>query len=237
MKPFAADVHTHSVMSGHAYGTVREMAAAAAERGLKLLGVTEHGPGVPGTVDAIYFRNLSDAPKELFGVEMLYGSEVNILNDGGVMMDERTLRCLDYAVAGIHGFCFEDQGRVKNTESVIRCMEIEKVRFISHPDNDSYPLDYPALVQGAKDRGVALEVNNGSLRNPEMRPGCFENYGVMVPLCMKYGVPIVVNTDAHDPVFVGDCAVARRLLEGMEIDEDLILNNDADKLKRFLLRR
>lgn len=235
MKPFVADVHTHSIMSGHAYGTVREMAAAAAERGLKLLGVTEHGPGVPGTVDPIYFRNIPDAPRELYGVEMLYGSEVNIRNDGGVEMDERTLKCLDYAVAGIHGFCFEDQGKVKNTESVIRCMEIEKVRFISHPDNNSYPLDYPALVEGAKANGVALEVNNSSLRNPSFRPGCFENYGVMVPLCMKHGVPIVVNTDAHDPIFVGDYAVARQLLEGMEIDEDLILNNDADKLKAFLL--
>lgn len=237
MKPFVADVHTHSIMSGHAYGTVREMAAAAAERGLKLLGVTEHGPGVPGTVDTIYFRNLSDAARELSGVEMLYGSEVNILPDGGVLMDERTLSCLDYAVAGIHGFCFENMGKVKNTDSVVRCMEIGKVRFISHPDNNSYPLDYPALVEGAKACGVALEVNIGSLRNPKFRPGCVENYGVMVPLCMKHGVPIVVNTDAHDPAFVGDFTLARRLLERMDIDEDLILNNDVDKLKAFLLRK
>ena len=237
MRPFVADVHMHSIMSGHAYGTVREMAQAAAERGLRLIGVTEHGPGVPGTVDSIYFRNLPDAPKELYGVEMLYGSEVNILPDGGVLMDERTLKCLDYAVAGIHGFCFEDMGKVKNTDSVIRCMEIEQVRFISHPDNNSYPLDYPALVEGAKACGVALEVNNGSLRYPAMRPGCVENYGIMVPLCMKHGVPIVVNTDAHDPTVVGDFGLARELLAGMDIDEDLILNNDADKMKAFLLKR
>lgn len=235
MKPFIADMHTHSIMSGHAYGTVREMAQAAAGHGLAILGITEHGPGVPGTVDPIYFRNIPDAPRVLYGVEMLYGSEVNILNDGGVMMDERTLRCLDYAVAGIHGFCFEDRGKVRNTDSVIRCMEIGKVRFISHPDNNTYPLDYPALVEGAKAHGVALEVNNSSLRNPSFRPGCVENYGVMVPLCMKQGVPIIVNTDAHDPAVVGDFTLAEKLLSGMEIDEGLILNNDGEKLKRFLL--
>ena len=53
MKPFLADVHMHSVMSGHAFGTIRELAAEAAARGLKLIGVTEHGPGIPGTVDPI----------------------------------------------------------------------------------------------------------------------------------------------------------------------------------------
>ena len=78
MKPFVADVHTHSLMSGHAFGTIREMAAAASEQGLELLGVTEHGPGIPGTVNPIYFRNFGDAPRNLFGVEMLYGSEVNV---------------------------------------------------------------------------------------------------------------------------------------------------------------
>ena len=31
MKPFVADVHTHSLLSGHAFGTIRELAAEAAE--------------------------------------------------------------------------------------------------------------------------------------------------------------------------------------------------------------
>ena len=72
MKPFVADLHMHSVMSGHAFGTIRELAQAAAERGLQLIGVTEHGPGIPGTVQPIYFRNLIDAPRVLYGVQMLY---------------------------------------------------------------------------------------------------------------------------------------------------------------------
>ena len=81
MKPFVADVHMHSILSGHAFGTIRELAAEASRRGLSLIGVTEHAPGIPGTVDPIYFRNLCDAPRELYGVEMLYGSEVNVLKD------------------------------------------------------------------------------------------------------------------------------------------------------------
>ena len=237
MKPLIADLHMHSIMSGHAFGTIRELAAAAAERGLKLIGVTEHGPGIPGTVEPIYFRNLTDAPRMLYGVEMLYGSEVNILNNGTVDLDARHLNCLDYAAAGIHGLCYEDAGVVKNTDNIIRCMENPKVKFISHPDCDTYPVDYPALVAGAKATGTALEVNNSSLRKPTMRPVCEKNYAVMVPLCMEAGVPIIVNTDAHDPSAVGNFDLAMALLEKLGVDDNLILNNDLEKLKKFLLKK
>lgn len=235
MKPFVADVHMHSILSGHAFGTVRELAYEAAARNLKLIGVTEHGPGIPGTCDPIYFRNIIDAPRMLYGVEMLYGSEVNVLTGGKVDIDQRHLNCLDYAVAGIHGLCYENEGIVGNTDNVIRCMENPKVRFISHPDANTYPLDYRALVQGAKDNNVALELNNSSLRKPSLRPGCMENYHIMLPLCMEYGVKIVVNTDSHDPSQVGDFTFARAMLEEIGFDEDLILNNDLEKLKNFLL--
>ena len=235
MKPFVADVHMHSLLSGHAFGTVRELAFEAAARGMKLIGVTEHGPGIPGTCDVIYFRNIIDAPRCLYGVEMLYGSEVNVLNSGNVDLDRRHLDCLDYAVAGIHGLCYEDVGIVKNTDNVISCMADPKVRFISHPDADTYPMDYKALVEGAKQYNVALELNNSSIRKPALRPGCLENYGKMLPLCMEYGVNIIVNSDAHDPGAVGDFTLAAALLEKLEMDESLILNLDLQKLKDFLL--
>ena len=168
-------------------------------------------------------------------MEMLYGSEVNVLNGGELSLDQRHLNYLDYAIAGIHGTCYEDAGAVKNTDNVIRCMENPKVKIISHPDSDLYPMDYPALVEGAKEFGVALELNNSSLRKPKSRPNCVENYRKMIPLCMERGVFVVVDTDAHDPSAVGNFDLARKLLETMDINEDLLLNNDLQKLKKFLL--
>lgn len=47
------DMHTHTLASGHAYSTIQEMARAGAEKGLKLLGITEHTSGIPGTCDPI----------------------------------------------------------------------------------------------------------------------------------------------------------------------------------------
>lgn len=235
MKPLLADVHMHSIVSGHAFGTIREMAAQAARRNLKLIGVTEHAPGIPGTCDAIYFRNFVDAPRILYGVEMLYGSEVNLLNGGKLSLEERSMKCLDYAIVGIHRQCFEDTGAVQNTDDLIACMEHPKVRFVSHPDNDKYPLHFPALVQAAKEFNVALEVNNASLRKPQLRPGCYENYRQLLPMCMEAGVPIIVNTDSHDPETVGDFALAEQLLKEIGVPDELILNNDIPRLKDFLL--
>ena len=51
---FEADLHTHTIASGHAYNTIREMARAAADKGLKALGITEHAlPSSPGSHSAI----------------------------------------------------------------------------------------------------------------------------------------------------------------------------------------
>ena len=47
MKRLIADIHMHTLASGHAYGTIREMAAAAKEQQLQLIGISEHAPGTP----------------------------------------------------------------------------------------------------------------------------------------------------------------------------------------------
>ena len=39
---YIVDTHTHTIASGHAYNTILEMAKAASEKGIKLLGITDH---------------------------------------------------------------------------------------------------------------------------------------------------------------------------------------------------
>lgn len=51
MKKLVADMHMHTLVSGHAYGTIREMVQVAKEKELKMIGISEHGPGIPGTID------------------------------------------------------------------------------------------------------------------------------------------------------------------------------------------
>ena len=81
----ALDVHTHTVASGHAFSTLQEMVQAAADKGLQLLGITEHAPSLPGTCAPIYFRNLHVVPRRMYGVELLLGAELNILDYQGTI--------------------------------------------------------------------------------------------------------------------------------------------------------
>lgn len=101
------DVHTHTLASGHAFSTIQEMAKAASEKGLKFLGITEHTPGIPGSCELIYFRNLHVVPRNMYGVNLLLGAEINILNpDGTLDIDESLMEKLDLRIAGIHSLCY-----------------------------------------------------------------------------------------------------------------------------------
>ena len=77
------DVHTHTVASGHAFSTLQEMVRTAADKGLQILGITEHTGGIPGTCSPIYFRNLPVVPRLLSGVELFLGAGVNIGESDG----------------------------------------------------------------------------------------------------------------------------------------------------------
>ena len=191
MYRIVADIHTHTIASGHAYGTVREMAQAASEAGMQILGLTEHAPGVPGTTDPFYYLNLRVIPRELFGVRIIHGSEINILNDGTLSLEQRFMDKLDYAIAGIHTTCYHDEGRIRNTENIASAMKHPLVKLISHPDDDHTPLDYEMLAEAARDTGTALELNNSSLGKPEYRLNCFANYRLMLDCCRRLNVPII----------------------------------------------
>ncbi|MBO7703289.1 MAG: phosphatase [Solobacterium sp.] len=234
MKQLIADMHMHTLASGHAYGTIREMVQAASDVGLQMIGITEHAPGIPGTVDPFYYANLKAVPREINGVKLMLGSEVNVLQDGTLSLTERTMGYLDYAIVGIHTLCYEDAGIPKNTDNLISCMKHPKVRIVSHPDDDHTPLDYDRLTMAALETHTALEVNNSSLREYWRRENCYDNYTTMLGLCAERGVPIVVNTDAHDPSQVGVFTDAIELLSSLNFPDALILNNDLEKLRTYL---
>ena len=231
---FRCDIHTHTLASGHAYGTIREMAAAAKEKGLELLGLSEHAPGIPGTCSAVYFSNLKVAPRKLQGVEILYGCELNVMADRTITVPDRYLNLLDYAIVGIHGLCYENEGIAANTENLIAYMRHPKVCLVSHPDDDHTPLDYERLVKAAKKYHVALEVNNSSFLKTHKRLNCLENYRTMLRLCEAHRVPVIVSSDAHDPAYVGRFGEACAFLLEAGFDRELLVNTSAEKFKRFI---
>ena len=113
---YLLDVHTHTIASGHAYNTIMEMAKAGFDKGLKLLGITEHAPMMPGTCHAMYFHNLKVVPRTMCGIELMLGAELNILDyDGHIDLDTRVLKQLDLKIASLHSVCIQPGTRKENT--------------------------------------------------------------------------------------------------------------------------
>lgn len=167
---YVLDVHTHTLASGHAYNTIREMAMAASEKGLELLGITEHGVAMPGTCNAFYFDNTKMLNRRMFGVEMLFGVEANIMDyNGNLDMEERLMKRMDVVIASMHIPTIRPGTREENTHAYLGAMKNPYVDIIGHPDDGRYPVDFLALVQAAKEYHVLLELNNNS--GPPLQQG------------------------------------------------------------------
>lgn len=236
--PSVLDLHTHTVASGHAYCTLREMAKAASEKGMEVLGITEHAPKMPGTCHKFYFENLKVVSREMYGIQLLLGSEVNILDaQGTIDLAEKTLARMDVVIASLHTPCIEPASRLENTESYLNVMKNPYVNIIGHPDDGRYEIDYEALVQGAKEYGKVLELNNHSLNPDCTRANAVENDTVMLNFCKKYQVPIVMDSDSHFDLLINEFDRARALLTELDFPEELVLNRSADAIRGYVNRK
>ena len=230
------DTHAHTIVSGHAYNTIREMAQMAKEKGLEAFALTEHAPQMPGTCHEFYFQNLHIVPREMYGVRLFMGVELNIMNEKGeVDLPESTLCQMDIAIASIHGPCYKGERTEEAiTAAYLAAMENPLIHIIGHPDDGRYEVDYEALVQGAKEYGKILELNNHSMDPDCSRSNAVENDTIMLNYCKKYQVPIVMDSDAHFDTLIGEFDMARELLTKLDFPEELVLNRSAEEMKKYL---
>lgn len=232
------DTHSHTIASGHAYSTIREMAKAAAEKELSALAITEHAPAMPETCGNFYFSNLKVIPRTMYGVNLLFGVELNILDEeGNIDLPPSLLKSVDIAIASIHTPCFQEKrGIEENTRAYIRAMQNPYIDIIGHPDDSRFPIDYEQVVYAAKETRTLLEVNNSSLSPGSFREGAEENLKIMLSLCKKHRVPITTGSDAHVDIDVGNFTYSSKILASCDFPEELIVTTNLDKLRKFLKR-
>ncbi len=229
------DLHTHSLASGHAYSTIIEMAHAASEGGLELLAVTEHGPAMRGSCQHTYFENIKVIPRERYGVKTLFGVELNILDpEGHVDIEDALLPAMDVCVASLHIPCYAPRSKKENTEAYIHAMENPYVNIIGHPDDPRYPIDLRAVVEAAKEHHVLLEMNNSSLSPMSFRKATKEGYFEFLELCREYEQPIIMDSDAHVDIDVGNICYVSQIVEEAAFPEHLIMNTDVERVKPYL---
>lgn len=232
---FEADIHTHTIASGHAFSSLEEMVRAAKNKGLKVYGFSDHAPALPGGAHIYYFQNLVKVPPYIDGLRVLRGVEANIINyDGGIDMIPESMKHIDYVIASIHPPTFASGTVEENTRAVCKAMENPRIKVIGHPDDGRAPLDYEVVVQKAKKEKVLLELNNSSLHPQGFRDNVQVNVRKYLRLCKEHDVPIIVNSDAHISMDVGVLNYAEEVLKEMDFPERLIMNSDADRLMKFL---
>lgn len=233
---FVADLHIHTVASGHGYSTVLEIARAADDKQLAMIALTDHGPAMPGAPHAYHFSNQVAIPDEIYGVRVLKGIEANVMDRAGTLdLDEYRLSKLDIVLAGLHTFCAPYGSIQENTEMMINTIHNPWVDVIVHPGNPEYPVDEEAVVRAAAEAGVALEINNSSLT--VSRSGSLPHCNNIACLAREYGCKIMVGSDSHFAFSVGDFGVAVDLVVKNGINPELVLNTSVEKIQQHLARR
>lgn len=229
-----ADLHCHTLASGHAYSTIEEVVRAAVAAGLEAVAITDHGPNLQES-PKWFFPNLRVVPKKALGVEIFRGIEANIVDETGALdADDELMKSLNLVLASCHTvtICGPDTGYY--TSACVQAMKNPKVSILAHPDDSRLPVLYPEIVKAAAETNTLLEVNNHSLSPMAPRPGAPENVREMLKLCRKQGVPVVVSSDAHISFAVGQFEYAVKLLKEVEFPKELIANTSLEKLKNLL---
>jgi DNA polymerase (family 10) len=192
------DLHMHSTASdGHA--TIEEMALAAKARGLRYIAMTDHSKrvtmanGLDGKRLRTQWEDIDKLNDHLHGIKILKGVEVDILERGGLDLDDDVLKEADWINASVH--YGQNQPRDQITKRVIDALKNPYVCAFSHPtgrllnERKPYEIDLSAVIRVAREEGKALELNASPKRLDLDDVACAE--------AKSQGVPIVISTDSH----------------------------------------
>jgi DNA polymerase (family 10) len=194
------DLHSHTIASD-GKADIEEMAYAALELGYEYLAITDHSAShgfgdevsaeqLEAQIERIHAANLA-----IDGIELLAGSEVNILPDGTLDYPDELLARLDWVIASVHSsFRIDEQAM---TDRIVRAIEHPYVDAIGHltgrkiEARPPYAVDVGRVIDAAARTGTMLEINAA----PDRR----DLNDVHARAAAQAGVMILVDSDAHRP--------------------------------------
>lgn len=226
------DTHTHTCASTHAYSTVIEMAKYASDMGMEAIAVTDHAPAIPDGVHPWHFKNLKSIPREIYGVKILYGAEVNIVDiEGNIDLEDEILENLDVVNVSIHKPCYKDYGTKDNTSAYLAAVNHPLIDIVCHSGAPDIAYDYEKITDMAKKNNKLIEINNHSFY---VRKASIPNCRRIAQLCKEKEVGIVVSSDAHIAFEIGDYTRALDMLKEISFPEKLIMNRDLKSFESFM---
>lgn len=238
-----ADYHTHTVHS-HGVGTVQDNVAAAVDKGLEAVAITDHGP-------ANLFNLGIKTPAVLLGIKdeviqagerypelkVMVGVEANVVSmDGDLDVPVDVLDQLDLVLVGLHqlvkpkslsdglslGLVNLAARYSRRAGARARRVNTEAlVQAVKRYDVDiiTHPglhlnIDTGALAEACAKSGTALEISAG---HPYMTPE-------FVDVARREGAVFAIGSDAHSPDRVGDLASGLAVAEAAGLPAKLVIN-------------
>lgn len=227
------DTHAHTVASTHAYSTVDEYFREAAEKGLKLFSITDHGPDMPDSPHPWHFGNMRVLPRVKYGVAMLRGVEANILPGSRVLdVNETLMSFMDFGIASFHEPVFPTADRNAHTKAAIAAIESGLIQILGHPGNPNYPIDIEEVVRAARDHNVLIEINNSSFVSSRLgsEPHCVE----ILETVMRLDWKVALSSDSHVHYTIGDVDVALGKVDAIGFPEAQVVTMTPERLLAFL---
>ncbi|HEX2926047.1 MAG TPA: phosphatase [Ruminiclostridium sp.] len=229
------DTHTHTVSSGHAYSTVQENAREAFANGIRMINVSDHGPAMKGAPFLYHFGNLEVIPEMLYGVRIIRGVELNITSySGEVDLPVRYLKQLELCLASFHDICIEPSTKENHTNAAVEILKNPYIDIFAHPGNPQFQIDIERVVKAAKDYNKLIELNNHSF---VVRKGSESNCREIALMCKKYGVRVTTGSDAHISFNIGRFDNVTRLLDEVEMPEELVVTTSVERMEGYLAER
>jgi putative hydrolase len=196
------DCHTHSDWSDGG-SPIDVMAAAARDLGHAYVALTDHSPRltVAHGLSADRLRQQLDVVaalnEELAPFRILTGIEVDILEDGGLDMDDEMLAELDVVVASVHSKLRMDSEAM--TERMVRAMEHPHTDILGHctgrilvgRGRPESTFDAGRVFDTCAVHGKAVEINS--------RPERLDPPKRLLREALARGCRVVIDTDAHAP--------------------------------------
>jgi DNA polymerase (family 10) len=192
------DLHMHTTLSD-GRNTLEEMVEGARARGYEYVAITDHsathGFGNHVTPDALraQIERVRALNERTDGIEVLIGTETNILQDGSPDYDDDLLAELDWVIASVHtAFSIGEQ---EMTDRIVAAIEHPWVDAIGHLTGRKievrkpYAVDVDRVFEAAARTGTMIEINSA----PDRR----DLNDLHARAAAQAGVPILIDSDAH----------------------------------------
>ena len=239
VKHFPADLHLHSIASGHAFNTIDEITRFAQKNEYGLIGISDHGPKMEGAPHSGYFEMLNRLPHMAGNTQVLYGCEANILDEyGNVDLPNSLIRTLDYVIAGLHRRTpYQGHTIAEHTRAIVSAIASGRIDIISHPVSLGFLADAKEIVHFAAQHYVILEVNKTVVLEAirKNREDVIASSAALFFEAQVMGVPLLFGSDAHHISEMGLTQDEVSLIDRVyQLDLCSVVNTRPDLLQQFL---